>query len=148
MSHASGTQILRLSLSVSYIAISHSSRTEATSRVLILSGGVDTCAILAAARELGVTFAAGVTVSTGPNSPDLPFAIAAAEEAGLLHHVVHVTSADLVGTHLPACVKLLNTFDGMTLRNSLVVAAAMQKVSTTLLYSCKVSVHKHTHTHV
>ena len=98
-----------------------------TSRVLILSGGVDTCAILAAARELGITFAAGITVSTGPDSPDLPFAIAAAEEAGLMHHVVHVTSADLVGTHLPACVKLLNTFDGMTLRNSLVVAAAMQK---------------------
>jgi len=113
-----------------------------------LSGGVDTCAILAAARKLGVMFAAGVTVSTGPDSPDLPFAIAAAEEAGLMHHVVHVTSADLVGTHLPACVKLLNTFDGMTLRNSLVVAAAMHKVSKALRYCCKVSVYTYIYTNI
>jgi asparagine synthase (glutamine-hydrolysing) len=103
-------------------------KTDAKSRVLILSGGVDTCAILEAATEAGVTFECGVTVSTGAESPDKDFAAAAAAEKGLQHHVIHLTSDDLVKTYLPACVKLLNTFDGMTLRNSLVVAAAFQRV--------------------
>ena len=104
-------------------------RTEAKSRVLILSGGVDTCAILHAAREIGVTFDAGITVVTGASeeSPDRDFAAAAAAEHDLPHHVVQITSADLVGTYLPACVKMLHTFDGMTLRNSLVVAAAFHR---------------------
>ena len=103
-------------------------RTDTKGRVLILSGGVDTCAILAAASEVGVTFEAGITVVTGEDSPDRAFAAAAAAEKGLAHHVIHVTSEDLLEQYLPACVQLLNTFDGMTLRNSLVVAAAMQKV--------------------
>lgn len=92
---------------------------------------MDTCAILAAASEVDVTFAAAVTVITGDSSPDKEFATAAAAGAKLPHHIVHVTSADLVETYLPACVcvKQLATFDGMTLRNSLVVAAAMRKVS-------------------
>lgn len=103
-------------------------RTDAKGRVLILSGGVDTCAILAAASEVGVTFQAGITVVTGEDSPDGAFAAAAAAEKNLAHHVIQVTSDGLLEQYLPTCVKLLNTFDGMTLRNSLVVAAAMQKV--------------------
>jgi asparagine synthase (glutamine-hydrolysing) len=103
-------------------------KTDAKGRVIILSGGVDTCAILAAAADAGVTFEAAFTVITGEDSPDKAFAAAAAAEWGLQHHVIHLTSDDLVGRYLPACVKLLNTFDGMTLRNSLVVAAAFQKV--------------------
>ncbi|CAK0881906.1 unnamed protein product [Prorocentrum cordatum] len=115
----------RLSAALSAIA----SRTAPRERCIILSGGVDTCAILACARELGVTFGAGVTVLTGPDSPDREFAITAAKEHFLPHHIVEVTSADLIDTYLPACVKALATFDGMTLRNSLVVAAAMRKAS-------------------
>ena len=103
-------------------------RTEAKSRVLILSGGVDTCAILEAASNVGVTFEVGITVVTGKDSPDKDFAAAAAAEKGLKHLVIHVTSQDLLERYLPVCVQLLNTFDGMTLRNSLVVAAAFQKV--------------------
>lgn len=90
---------------------------------------MDTCAILACAKELGVTFAAGITVLTGEVSPDREFAVAAAKEHELTHHIIDVTTEALVNTYLPACVKLLNTFDGMTLRNSLVVAAAMRKAS-------------------
>jgi hypothetical protein len=86
--------------------------TEAKGRVLILSGGVDTCAILAAASEVGVTFEAGFTVVTGDDSPDKNFASAAATEKGLVHHIIHITSEDLLITYLPACVQLLNTFDG------------------------------------
>ena len=118
---------LRTHFAASLTAIAD--RTEAADRCIILSGGVDTCAILACAKELGVTFAAAITVITEESSPDRAFATAAAQEHSLPHHIVHVTSAALVDTYLPACVKLLATFDGMTLRNSLVVAAAMQRAS-------------------
>ena len=104
-------------------------RTEPSERCIILSGGVDTCAILACAKELGVTFAAALTVLTGETSPDRGFAVAAAREHSLPHHVIEVTSSALVESYLPSCVNLLATFDGMTLRNSLVVAAAFRKAS-------------------
>ena len=81
-------------------------RTEEHERCIILSGGVDTCAILAAAREQGVKFAAALTVLTGMESPDRNFAAAAAEEHSLTHYVIEVTSADLIDTYLPACAKL------------------------------------------
>lgn len=109
------------------------SRTPESERCLILSGGVDTCAILAAADAIGVSFPAAFTVvCTGENEgPDLAFAVAAAEAYGMSdrHHVLRVGAEELVSTHLPACVKRLRTFDGMTLRNSLVVAAAFRKAS-------------------
>jgi asparagine synthase (glutamine-hydrolysing) len=85
--------------------------------------------VLAAAKETDVTFAGAITVLTGASSPDREFAVAAAAESSLDHHVVEVASADLVETYLPACVQKLATLDGMTLRNSLVVAAAMRKAS-------------------
>ena len=117
---------LRSKLNASLLAIAE--RTAAEERCIILSGGVDTCAILAAAEQVGVTFAGAVTVLTGADAPDAEFAAAAAAAAAanLEHHVVTMTAADLVETYLPACVKHLATFDGMTLRNSLVVAAAMR----------------------
>ena len=101
-----------------------------SNRCLILSGGVDTCAILAAATKLGIHFDAAVTVVTEEKSPDFGYATAAAKEHGSLkHYVVRLTAEELVTTYLPVCIKLLGIFDGMTLRNSLVVAAAFQKVS-------------------
>lgn len=103
-------------------------KTEPEKRCLILSGGVDTCAILAAAEKMGVTFSAGFTVCC-ETSPDRDFAAAAAKEHGLVHHIVNITSDELVEQYLPDCVKLLNCYDGMTLRNSLVVKAAFQKAS-------------------
>lgn len=100
-------------------------------RCLILSGGVDTCAILSAAGSLGIKFAAAVTVITGEESPDKDFAIAAGKKDGngLKHHVLRVTTSDLLETYLPICVEKLGTYDGMTLRNSLVIAAAFRKVA-------------------
>ena len=122
---ASAAAALRRQLCV---AVSEIARCSITSeRCIILSGGVDTCAILAAAKEVGVTFAAGITVLTGDDSPDKDFAIAAAAAHGLAHHIVYVTAGDLVDTYLPQCAESLHTFDGMTLRNSLVVAAAFRK---------------------
>ena len=118
---------LRTELSAALTAIA--GRTSPSERCIILSGGVDTTAILACAEGLGVTFAAAVTVLTGPDSPDREFAVAAAAEHSLPHHIVEVSSSALVQLYLPDCVKLLASFDGMTLRNSLVVAAAMRKAS-------------------
>lgn len=104
-------------------------RAEASRRCIILSGGVDTCAILACAKDSGITFDGAITVLTGEESPDLEFAKAAAEEAQLEHHILMLTADDLIDSFLPACVSHLGTFDGMTLRNSLVVAAAMRKAN-------------------
>ena len=103
------------------------SRTLPAERCIILSGGVDTCAILAQAKQSGMQFAAAITVLCGDDSPDKEFAAAAAAEHSIAHVIIKVTPTDLLQEYLPACVKLLNTFDGMTLRNSLVVAAAMRK---------------------
>ena len=63
-------------------------RTAEDERCLILSGGVDTCAILAAAKQLGVSFPAAVTVITGDDSPDQGFAVAAAKQHGIPHHLL------------------------------------------------------------
>lgn len=106
-------------------------RTDPTKRCLILSGGVDTCAILEASVQLGIPFQCSVTVVVEDpvtTCPDREFAVAAARKHGLKHYVVSVTVQDLLDTYLPQCVKLLECFDGMTLRNSLVIAAAFEKV--------------------
>mmetsp|Transcript_23164 Transcript_23164/g.38308 ORF Transcript_23164/g.38308 Transcript_23164/m.38308 type:complete len:344 (+) Transcript_23164:127-1158(+) len=104
-------------------------RTEAKDRCLILSGGVDTCAILEAAVKLGVTFVAAVTVVTGEDSPDKGFAVAAAADHGIPHFLLRITSDDLVEEYMDECVSILHTFDSHTLRNSLVIAAAFRKVA-------------------
>ena len=118
---------LRSTLNAALLAIAE--RTAPEERCIILSGGVDTCAILTAAKQVGVTFAGAVTVLTGAGAPDAEFAAAAAAFSDLEHHVVTMTPADLLETYLPACVQHLATFDGMTLRNSLVVAAAMRRAA-------------------
>ena len=104
-------------------------RTEPSERCLILSGGVDTCAILAAASKRSITFAAAVTVVTGDDSPDKAFASAAAKQHNLVHYILELSPQQLMEEYLEPCIKVLETFDGMTIRNSLVVAAAFQKVS-------------------
>lgn len=95
---------------------------------LILSGGVDTCAILEAAYKLDIKFAAAVTVVTSDSSPDYEFAVAAAKQHDLAHHVVTLKPQELIHQYLQPCIQQLHTFDGMTLRNSLVVAAAFKRV--------------------
>ena len=101
-------------------------------RCLILSGGVDTCAILSAAQTIGMTFAAALTVVTGDDSPDLGFAVACAKEHGIPHHhhhVIRLNADELVSQFLPDVVTKLQIFNGMLIRNSLVIAAAFKKAS-------------------
>ena len=94
---------------------------------IILSGGVDTCAILEAASSINWKFVAAITVVIGDKSPDEKFAKHAASLHGIPHYVVEMTAEDLVNEYLPETVKLLQTWDGMTLRNSLVISAACKE---------------------
>jgi asparagine synthetase B (glutamine-hydrolysing) len=96
---------------------------------LILSGGVDTCAILEAATDLGIAFEGAITVVIGDTSPDELYAKYAAHKHGLQpkHVVVKMTPEDLIETHLPRTIKTLAVWDGMTVRNSLVISAAFQE---------------------
>lgn len=107
-----------------------SEKTDPKRRAIILSGGVDTCAILEAAVSIQMEFAVAITVVIGNNnSPDEAFATLAATQHGIKHHIIRMTADDLVNEHLPKTVKLLQTWDGMTLRNSLVISAAFQEAS-------------------
>jgi len=97
-------------------------------RCIILSGGVDTCAIMAAAKKLGIKFGGALTVVTSDESPDLGFSSACAAEHGLEHHhVVRLTADELVDDYLPDIIELLKRYDGMIIRNSLVIAAVFKK---------------------
>ena len=94
---------------------------------LILSGGVDTAAVLCAAAEAGVTIRGFITVFASESSTDRPYATAIATSAGIEHHAINITLRELLDRQLPFCVRALKTFDGMELRNSIVVAEALRK---------------------
>jgi asparagine synthetase B (glutamine-hydrolysing) len=86
--------------------------TDASTRCIILSGGVDTAALMAASAELKLTYAAAITVLCGPDAPDRAFAASVASKYDLQHHVIEVTPADLIREYLPSCVR-----QGLTLTN-------------------------------
>ena len=94
---------------------------------LILSGGVDTAAVLCAAAEAGINISGFITVFASEASTDRPYATAIAQAAGIEHHAINITLRELLDRQLPFCVRALKTFDGMELRNSIVVAEALRK---------------------
>ncbi|KAL7510348.1 hypothetical protein ACHAXN_011995 [Cyclotella atomus] len=98
-------------------------------RCIILSGGVDTCAILAAAASIGMSFGGALTVVTGHDSPDFGFSSACAQEHGLDHHAICLSAEELIDEYLPTVVKQLKIYNGMLIRNSLVIAAVFKKAS-------------------
>ncbi len=104
-----------------------SKATDSDRRAIILSGGVDTCAILEAAVSIQMSFAVAITVVIGNDSPDEEFAKHAALQHRIEHHIVRMTPEDLVEEYLPKTIELLQTWDGMTLRNSLVISAAFKE---------------------
>lgn len=64
---------------------------------------------------------------TSEAATDRPYACAIGKSHALTHHVVDISLEALMAQALPLCIKHLETFDGMELRNSMVVAAALQK---------------------
>ena len=93
---------------------------------IILSGGVDTSAIACAAAAAGIPIDGAITVFASDTATDRPYAGLAAQALNLKHHVIEVTLTELLARRLPFCVRALRTFDGMELRNALVVAEALQ----------------------
>jgi asparagine synthase (glutamine-hydrolysing) len=84
---------------------------------------------MAAARNQGIKFGGALTVVTSDKSPDLGYSSACAEEHGVPHHIVRLTADELVDEYLPEIIRLLKIYDGMVLRNSLVIAAVFKKAA-------------------
>lgn len=94
---------------------------------IVLSGGVDTAAVLCAANEAGIDVTGAITVIASDAATDKPYATAIAKQAGIEHHAITITLRELLDRQLPFCVRALKTFDGMELRNSVVVSEALRK---------------------
>ena len=98
---------------------------------ILLSGGVDTAAVLECNErhmppDARLPLTVAVAVFATPDATDRPYcAQLRARHASLEHHAVETTLEGLLEA-LPACVRTLRTFDGMTLRNSLVIALALR----------------------
>lgn len=98
---------------------------------LILSGGVDTSAILEANSQLGangIQFSHYITVLLSETATDRPYAMNIARKFGIenQHIIIDIDYKELLGS-LPFCIETLKSFDGMTLRNCIVIAKALDK---------------------
>lgn len=84
---------------------------------VILSGGLDSSIAACLGKEiLGLT--AAFTVLCSPAASDRPYAAEVAVAAGLRHHVIEATLEEVL-EELPECVRVLQSFDPMTLRNDI-----------------------------
>jgi asparagine synthase (glutamine-hydrolysing) len=90
---------------------------------VILSGGVDSSIAATAGRPiLGLT--AAFTVLCSPGCSDRQYAAEVASTAQLQHHIADVRLDEILH-ELPFCIRVLQTFDPMTLRNSISVCRAL-----------------------
>ncbi len=100
---------------------------------ILLSGGLDTSIVATLARDRGLRLA--VTVVVGDDPPDLRFATAIARSLGLEHVVLH-RSLDELTASLPGLIRLIGTFDGMFLRNDVVVYEGLRELAARGARSC------------
>lgn len=100
---------------------------------ILFSGGLDT-SIVATLASRGRPLLA-VTVVVGDDAPDLPYATELARDLGLDHVVLRRTLPQLVAS-LPDLVRRLATFDGMFLRNDVVVWEGLRELSRREVRSC------------
>jgi asparagine synthase (glutamine-hydrolysing) len=89
---------------------------ETDAPAILFSGGLDTVVLgyLASRRRA----MAGITVVADPSALDVPYAARAAKEFGLTHMWLRTSCEDALGV-LPQTIRLLKTYDPMTLRNAL-----------------------------
>lgn len=92
---------------------------------ILLSGGLDTSIVATLGAPRGLRLA--VTVVVG-DAPDLPYATEIAARLGLEHVVVRRTLAELAAA-LPALIGIIGSFDGMSLRNDVVVYEGLREVA-------------------
>lgn len=100
---------------------------------ILLSGGLDTSIVATLAAEHGLGLA--VTVAVGDDPPDLPYATEIAARLGL-EHVVLRRSVEQLAAALPGLIALLGTYDGMYLRNDIVVYEGVQELARRGARSC------------
>ncbi len=100
---------------------------------ILLSGGLDTSIVATVARDHGLRVA--VTVAVGDDPPDLAFATSLARSLDIPHVILRRTLDDLYAS-LPGLIKLIGTFDGMFLRNDVVVYEGLREVAARGLRSC------------
>lgn len=115
---------------------------EANKLGLLLSGGVDSSAILQAAASINIKFAAAVTVVViDPSNPDSRspedelYAIEAArlynEELShnMKHSIVRLSPGQLIKDFSPPTIQTLALWGYMDTRNSLIISAALKEAS-------------------
>lgn len=100
---------------------------------ILLSGGLDTSIVATLARERGLRLA--VTVAVGEDPPDLRYATSLARRLGIDHVVLRRSLDDLLAS-LPSLIRLIGTFDGMFLRNDVVVYEGLREVAARGARSC------------
>lgn len=100
---------------------------------ILLSGGLDTSIVATVAREHGLRLA--VTVAVGEDPPDLRYATSLANRLGIEHVVLRRSLDDLMSS-LPSLIRLIGTFDGMFLRNDVVVYEGLREIAANGLRSC------------
>ncbi|MBI2772956.1 MAG: hypothetical protein HYX56_00475 [Chloroflexi bacterium] len=99
---------------------------------ILLSGGLDTSIVATLAAPRGLRLA--VTVVVG-DAPDLPYATEIATRLGLEHVVLRRTPAQLAAA-LPALIGIIGSFDGMFLRNDIVVYEGLRELARRGIRSC------------
>jgi asparagine synthase (glutamine-hydrolysing) len=110
----------------------HEQRCEA----ILLSGGLDTSIVASLAAAHGSPrLRLAVTVVVGDDAPDLPYATELAARLGLEHVVLRRSLSDLWAT-LPELVRALGTFDGMYLRNDVVVFEGLRELARRGVSAC------------
>ena len=92
---------------------------------ILFSGGLDTSVIATVASRQGRRLRAFCVCTSGADSPDEPFATRLASELELELKILRPSASDLV-EQMSAVIRLLNTFDPMELRNSVVTYAGLQ----------------------
>lgn len=94
---------------------------------ILLSGGLDTSIVCAAAAQQGRKLWAVCVSVAGAASPDEPFARMMAERCGFPLRVLRPSLDDLIAA-LPEVMRVLGGFDPMELRNSSVAWLALRAV--------------------
>lgn len=100
---------------------------------ILLSGGLDSSIAACVAREHGLRLA--VTVVAADDAPDLPYALSLARRLDL-EHVVIRRGLDTLAAALPGLIALTGTFNGMFLRNDVVIYEGLREVAARGSRSC------------
>ncbi|KAI3433330.1 hypothetical protein D9Q98_003148 [Chlorella vulgaris] len=124
---ADGVARLRETVLGAFRDIAAHPRWDRSRACIILSGGLDSSIVACLGKDI-LGFQSAFTVVTTPDSTDREHSVAVAAVAGLEHTLLDISLEDLL-QELPDCVRLLQTFDGMELRNDIAVCRALREAA-------------------